>query len=122
MREIQRQLQELEERLLSPDVRRNAAVVSSLLADDFREFGTSGKAYSRQEVIDGIQSESPVEFLASEFEATMLAEDTALLTYRSIKHDRATGDSVNSLRSSIWVLRGGRWQMLFHQGTRAADV
>jgi hypothetical protein len=26
--------------------------------------------------------------------------------------------ATHALRSSLWVYRNGRWQMIFHQGTR----
>ena len=38
-------LRTLEERLLQPDVRRSAQAVASLLADEFVEFGSSGRVF-----------------------------------------------------------------------------
>jgi hypothetical protein len=50
-------------------------------------------------------------------QARELAPGLALVTYRAIR--AAPGAlAVQSLRSSIWACRDGRWQMLFHQGTR----
>jgi hypothetical protein len=40
------------------------------------------------------------------------------VTYRAVRRDESDHSEVASLRSSLWVIRDGRWQMLFHQGTR----
>jgi len=45
-----------------------------------------------------------------------LAEDIALLTYRSTR-PTALKTASQALRSSLWIYRDHRWQMLFHQGT-----
>jgi hypothetical protein len=45
-------LRELEERLLASDVRSSREDVSDLLADDFVEFGRSGRVYDRQQTIE----------------------------------------------------------------------
>jgi glyoxylase I family protein len=41
----------------------------------------------------------------------------ALLTYRAHRGATAVRPAADSLRSSIWRLRQGHWQMVFHQGT-----
>ncbi|MFY9909484.1 MAG: hypothetical protein WAK56_06575 [Candidatus Sulfotelmatobacter sp.] len=43
------------------------------------------------------------------------------VTYRTLK--RVPGDKPQAaLRSSLWIRRGDKWQMLFHQGTKVPDV
>jgi hypothetical protein len=42
-----------------------------------------------------------------------LAPDVVLATYRVVDETRKQ----HTLRSSIWKLKDGRWQMVFHQGT-----
>lgn len=113
--ELEQHLRQLEESLLQPEVRREPAAVSALLADDFVEFGSSGRTYTRQQVIDSMQTESPLRVSATDFRSCHLSEDAVLLTWRSVGEQ-----GLQSLRSSLWVRRKGRWQMLFHQGTRIA--
>lgn len=48
-----------------------------------------------------------------DFEINPLSEDVVLTTFR-VKDDTRMQDT---LRSSIWKFRDGRWQMFFHQGT-----
>ena len=110
----------LEQRLLQPAVRHDAVALCALLASDFREFGSSGRVYDREAIVAALAAEqndtAPPLHLA-DVTGTALAAETVLLTYRCLRPDGTA-----SLRSSIWVRCDGRWQMLFHQGTRAAEV
>ena len=110
-------LKELEQLLLTDAARKDRELASSLLADEFREFGSSGRSYNKQEILDFLQTEPAVQLSLEDFDATLLADDVALITYRSIR-DVAESTPIKALRSSIWVLRDGRWQAIFHQGTR----
>jgi len=109
-------LKTLEETLLRPEVRTSAESLSELLADDFVEFGSSGRVWTKPDIIEALQDETSARLSMSEFTVKLLAENVALATYRAAKFtDRG---SVKSLRCSIWTLREGRWQIVFHQGTR----
>jgi hypothetical protein len=111
------ELRPLEESLLSQVVRRDAARVSHLLADEFREFGASGRIFSKAEIIELLQFEPPQALTMREYTCKSITEDLALVTYRTIR--AAEGHApVEAIRSSLWIMRHGRWQMLFHQGTR----
>jgi hypothetical protein len=109
-------LQQLEEELLRPDVRRDAERIAALIADEFREFGTSGRIFDRTAIITELLNESPADLSLTSFLCQQLAPDVALVTYRSQRADAA--GTRHALRSSVWVNRDGRWQILFHQGTR----
>jgi hypothetical protein len=107
----------LEKSLLETSTRADATTLASLLAEDFREVGSSGRIYNRQQIIDELAKESPRHITLSHPVCQNLAEDVALLTYRS-SHIGPLQTAVHALRSSLWILRDGRWQMLSHQGTR----
>ena len=115
-------LRDLEERLLSAAGRASPRIISELLADDFLEFGSSGCAFGKQEVLKGLAEESDGGArharVTSDWQVRDLAEGVALVTYRVSSKDLTAGTSATSLRSSIWKHRDGRWQMVFHQGTR----
>jgi len=111
------QLRQLEQRLLEPEVRRSGEALGDLLADEFVEFGSSGRVYSKQSAIEGLAHARAIRITLSDFKATLLAPGVALATYRAIKHDEPRGQMKHSLRSSIWKLLDGRWQVVFHQGT-----
>ena len=108
---------ELEGLLLTDAVRKDWELAASLLGEEFREFGSSGTSYNKTEILDFLQMEAPVQLSMEDFGATLLAENVALVTYRSIR-EVAESTQSKALRSSIWVFRDGRWQVIFHQGTR----
>ena len=115
--DVKEKLQQLEQQLLTSATRHHAGEISSLLADEFREFGSSGETFSKAEIISVLQSEGPVHLSLKDFEAYPISDHAFLITFRAVKE--APGlPAVESLRSSVWIERDGRWQMLFHQGTR----
>ncbi len=113
----------LEEELFKQTVRAAPSAVSALLADDFVEFGRSGRVYDKSEVVLSLAteaSEPSLELAASGFELKSLAEDVVLLTYRTRRLD---GDrALHTLRSSIWKFSDGAWRMVFHQGTPTGET
>jgi hypothetical protein len=116
--ELAAHLFNLEQQLLQPPTRRDATALTSLLAEDFRELGRSGRIYTRQQIIDLLATESPSprHIPLSDPFCRQLSEDTALLIYRSTRTTAFKVD-FHALRSSFLVRRDGRWQMIFHQGT-----
>ncbi|MDH4131367.1 MAG: DUF4440 domain-containing protein [Gemmatimonadota bacterium] len=110
---LARKLQELEESLLLPDVRKSARLVECL-ADDFVEFASNGKVYTKGDLVALLQAEDRVNQTTSDFRVHLLAPNVALLTYRITRHAEPP---VHTLRCSIWRLRGRIWRMVFHQAT-----
>jgi hypothetical protein len=106
-------IRELEERLLDPAVRASAEEVGLLLADDFLEFGSSGRVFDKGQVIEGLAANPGEGVSVERFEERVLGPGVVLVTYRSVR----AGDCQHALRSSIWRLEGDRWRMVFHQGT-----
>ncbi len=111
------QLMRFEEKLLSPEVRTSFEELSSLLADDFIEFGSSGRVYDKQHIIEALQYEPGVRFSLAGFQARLLAPGVALTTYRITRTTTLENEPKHSLHSSIWKFEDGRWQITFHQGT-----
>ena len=110
-------LRDLEIRLLDPDVRRSPAEIDRLLADEFIEFGSSGRVYCKKDCAGGMP---PLRIDISQFHAQLMAPGLALVTYRAVNYEPSRPHLRHTLRSSIWKLNGGQWQMVFHQGTPAA--
>jgi len=106
----------LEQQLLQPSTRLDSFALTSLLAENFREFGSSGRIYTRQQIIEALAAELPHAVSLNDPLCQQLAEDVALLTYRSTRTIAPEAVS-HALRSSLWVYRDNRWQMLFHHGT-----
>jgi hypothetical protein len=114
---VDAKLRHLEEELLQAEVRGSTERLAALLADDFMEFGSSGRVFNKKQIIAALQKEAPTRRSLTGFAATMLSEDVALVTYRATRRSKGSASAVHTLRSSIWRLSNGQWQMLFHQGT-----
>jgi len=122
-------LESLENFLFDPVARRDIAAVSDLLAEEFREFGSSGRVYTKLDILAELAIEQPVVITLTDFTCQLVSEGVALVTYKSLSSHENRAPT-QALRSSLWVLRsvarqfvrepGGdaQWQMLFHQGTR----
>lgn len=99
--------------MLDPSVRADPVRVRELLHDDFIEFGSTGRVYNKEILIEMLRSEQPSTVSIRDFTVRQLASDTALVTYRSVGQ---AGQEAR--RSSVWVRQDGVWRMVFHQGTR----
>ena len=114
--DLKAELLALEERLLDPAVRAVPGEVRALLAPEFIEFGASGRVFDRDAILAMLAAEPPrVALQARGFKVRLLAPGAALTTWR-VRRD----DGIETLRSSVWQQQGGRWLMVFHQGTLAA--
>jgi hypothetical protein len=116
---LKEQIRHLEEKLLRYEVRQNVAELSELISEDFIEFGNSGRGYSKRDVLEELPHAAAVDMKIDDFRVRALTQDVALSNYRTISRDEQTGRETRSLRSSIWQLTEGRWQIVFHQGTPA---
>jgi hypothetical protein len=98
---------ELEQRLARVGGKISAEEANALLADDFVEFGTSGRIWSKADIVRALPQWPASERRLEEFRVRELSDSLCLVTYKT----------ESSLRSSIWRRVGDRWQMIFHQGT-----
>lgn len=114
------ELRALETALHRREVRADRDRMQALLHADFFEFGRSGTVWTRAatlaEFSDPAVPLPPIH--AQDFDLRRLADDLALLTYRSAH----VGDDGHrhrwTLRASLWQRSAqGAWQVRFHQGT-----
>ena len=104
---------ELEARLHRRAVRNSPETVAALLADDFLEFGKSGRVYDKAQAIAALSADDIDAPEVHDFTARSLAPDVVLVTYRSGRAEQF------AWRSSIWRRSDGDWRLTFHQGTMA---
>ncbi|MFO1257682.1 MAG: GNAT family N-acetyltransferase [Gammaproteobacteria bacterium] len=107
---LPKSMEALERSLLDSSIRQSTEQLGKLIADDFLEFGSSGKVYNKQDCIK--PDETSRKFVVSDFKIKELSKDVMLATYKT------TEDGIASLRSSIWQRYGDEWKMIFHQGTK----
>lgn len=110
------ELQRLEESLWRADVRFSREKMEDLLDESFVEIGASGRVYDRQQTLDARIEAINAQLPLPEFTVKLLVPDVVLLTYRSVQA-RSDGSKKEARRSSIWMKKGDRWRILFHQGT-----
>jgi hypothetical protein len=113
-------LLKLEQRLMDPVFHKDRAQVSALLAEGFREFGSSGRVWSRDQILNPSETGQPAP-LMEDFAVNTIVPELVQVTYRTLK-TIPSGKPQAALRSSLWIRSGDRWQMLFHQGTRIPDA
>jgi hypothetical protein len=113
---IPSELRVLEEKLLQPSFRRNRKEIAELLAEDFYEFGSSGRVWNKQQILDHLETGPIFNVTIRDFQAKQLAPGAILVTYNLTIQTPQT-ETTHSLRSSIWISHEDRWQILFHQGT-----
>jgi hypothetical protein len=106
-----------ENKLVDPELRRNPDKLASLLADDFIEFASSGHAYDKKRILFLLRRQMPSRLYIEEFRVIQITESAALVTHRARTESTQGSEARYSLRSSLWILRDGAWQMVFHQGT-----
>jgi hypothetical protein len=118
MSERDRKLLEFEKRLARVDQKLSVEEATSLIADEFIEFGTSGKVWNKAEIVSAIANWPPSRSIVENFCVTELSPSVCLVTYKLRGAPEWFG---STLRSSIWRCTDGKWQMMFHQGTRCNE-
>ena len=105
----------LEESMWREDTRFDMNFMERHLAQDFFEFGRSGKTYTRAQSLAVPRQPTNAVLPLPNLSIRMLNQDTAHLTYFSA----VTYDGVieHGRRSSIWSRTAHRWVIRFHQGT-----
>lgn len=117
--EDREELRRLEEDLWREETRFDRDFMERVLAEDFVEFGRSGRVYQRIDTllapVQSIQAAIPL----PNFNVRLLTKDIAQVTYNS----EITVDGIVQIgrRSSIWSRSPAGWVLRFHQGTPVPD-
>ncbi len=93
------------------ETRSDRSWMDAHLADEFVEFGRSGRRYTRAEIIDVDIGPFEATLPLRDLTIRWLGDHHALVTYQS----EIGGHRAN--RSSIWRHGDSGWLMEFHQGT-----
>jgi hypothetical protein len=104
-----------------PEFGTTRADFERMTAEDYWETGASGRRYSRQAVLDGLEERFSIPhedvWEAMDFHCRGLGEDTYLLTYTLLQdHARLTR------RATIWRNTADGWKIVYHQGTIVQDA
>ena len=108
----------LEKKLARIGSKISAEEASSLIGEDFLEFGASGKVWSKADIIPQMAEWTASEAVIESFTVRDLGPVMCLVTYKLV--DPVKNGPVSN-RSSIWRYTGDKWEIIFHQGTVVAD-
>ncbi|MBV1908195.1 MAG: DUF4440 domain-containing protein [Kangiellaceae bacterium] len=104
-----------EEELWIKESRFNIERMRELMADDFQEFGQSGKYYDLEDTLSMEESGFKTVLPLHEYKLKLISSDVVLATYNS---ETTYGDiTLYARRSSVWCKQGNNWELKFHQGT-----
>jgi len=114
-------LQALETELHHPGTPCTPDRLQALLHPQFHEVGRSGLAYDRATVTAYLaQRATPPAVQSCDFTLSRLAQDVALLSYRSTELRDGSVEPLRTWRASLWVHTAQGWQLRYHQGTPMA--
>ena len=108
-------LRRLEEELWREETRFDPVRMNELIADDFFEFGRSGRVYSKKDTLAIARQKLEAVLPLPDFYVRLISKNVAQVTYNS----EVTYDGVveHARRSSLWSRTANSWQLHFHQGT-----
>ncbi len=111
------ELRLLEESLWRAETRFDPQLMDRTFADDFIEFGRSGRRYERCEMIFEQIPDARIDanLPLIDYTLALIAPNVALATYTS--EVRYAGTIEKGRRSSLWIRTEGQWKLCFHQGT-----
>lgn len=101
---------------MDPRIRRSSEA-ADMIADDFMEFGASGQMHNKADALAMMRHHAPRIYAFQDFSVRELGDNVALVTYRVQSQEIDGVHGRTSVRSSIWVLRDGKWRVTFHHAT-----
>ncbi len=118
MNNLEKTIYELELSLLKPEVRSSTEALNKLITDDFIEYGSSGKKYTKKDILERLPSTlEKCEYLVTDFNVKIQSSNIVIATFKTERTSNGT-DKVISLRSSHWRKTDNQWQMFFHKASR----
>lgn len=111
------ELKALEESLWQAETRFDDAAMDKVFAQDFCEFGRSGRIYQRQDMLLGQSNALEIDATLPlrDFRIRPLTDDIVQVMYVSEIRYGSQVETAN--RSSIWRSEPTGWKLCFHQGT-----
>lgn len=108
-------LEQQEQELWREETRINTERMNELIAQDFFEFGRSGRVWQRQDTLATVPQTKDAVRPLPEFHIRLLDENIAQVTYDSAFIYEGVVEHTH--RSSIWSRTTNGWILRFHQGT-----
>ncbi|MCS6806095.1 MAG: nuclear transport factor 2 family protein [Acidobacteriota bacterium] len=96
---------------------RNVQAIKALVAEDYRAY-TQGGPSTRQEDIESIAQLTIESYSIDEPHIAPVTQDVAIIRYKCDLKGSFKGKPLKPVyATSVWVSRGGRWQLVSYQET-----
>jgi ribonuclease HI len=111
-------LRALEEALARRDEAAIPGGYEAVLHDSLVEFGSSGRVWTRDEVLQALAAGPRTGVVDIEnFDVHVVRPGVFLVMYETVERDDATGLTARMRRSSLWMREGDGYRLRFHQST-----
>jgi glyoxylase I family protein len=123
-KETEDQLIEREQSIVAAHQRGDVEAVETVLAEGFYEIGSSGRLFSKAEILQASTQIKILEYSFERFRVFSVDEQHAIVTYvaRTRRRYQGVESTTRTYRSSMWKLAEGQWRLIFHQGTPLAST
>ena len=97
-------------------VRKDIRILQEYFDERFLDVSDVG-IFTKSETIKLIPNLNIKDYTLNNFRVIVAQEGTAIITYEAIQHWTIEGKEAPShvRASSVWVRRGGKWRITFHQ-------
>jgi ribonuclease HI len=90
----------------------------AVLHDSVVEFGSSGRVWTRDEILEALAEGPPTDAVSIEdFDAHVVRPGVYLVMFETVGTDPSTGLTTRQRRSSLWMREGDGFVLRFHQST-----
>jgi hypothetical protein len=118
-KDLEAHLIHLEQEIVAAQKRRDFSAVEALLGDDFHEIGSSGRFFSKADILRAIAEVQILDCTFEHFQFLPIDDECVIVTYvATVRRSQGGQEHINrAWRSSTWVRQQGQWRVLFHQAT-----
>jgi len=118
-KQTEAQLINKEMAIVAAQQRGDVAAVEVVLAEEFHEIGSSGRMFSKAEILAILGQVKILECSFERVRVLPIDEQHAIVTYVAKTKRRYQGQETKTqtYRSSTWKQVEGEWRLIFHQGT-----
>ena len=95
----------------------------AVLHDSLVEFGSSGRVWTRDEVLEALAAGARTDAVSIEgFDVHVVRPGVFLVMFETVETDPSTGLTARRRRSSLWMREGDGFRLRFHQSTPIPPV
>jgi ribonuclease HI len=95
----------------------------AVLHDSLVEFGSSGRVWTRDEVLEALAARTATDAVTVEgFDVHEVRQGVFLVMFETLETDSSSGLTMRQRWGSLWMQEGDRFRLRFRQSTPIAPV